>query len=68
MIENRLSHFAFKKRVTISQIHRDTGISRSTLTKMYYNQIRNVNLDVIERLCCYFGCQIHDMISVKEHE
>lgn len=66
MVENRLSHLLFKKRLTISQLHRDTGISRSTLTKMYHKRIRNINFDVLDQLCIYFDCQISDILYFEK--
>lgn len=42
-----------------------TGISKSTIDKMSRNEY--VSLEVVDRLCAYFNCNIEDLIQhVKE--
>ena len=38
-----------------------TGISKSTMDKMGRGE--QVSLDIIERLCVYFECNVEDVIS-----
>ena len=38
-----------------------TGISKSTMDKMGRGE--QVSLDIIERLCIYFECNVEDVIS-----
>lgn len=63
-----LNHFAVllaKKKLKISLIHRETGISRTTLTKLYYDKIQMINLDVLNKLCNYLDCEIEDIFEYK---
>ena len=41
-----------------------TGISKSTMDKMFKG--KNVSLDVLERICKYFDCQVSDIISYED--
>ena len=38
-----------------------TGISKSTIDKMSRNEY--VSLEVVDRLCAYFNCNIEDLIQ-----
>lgn len=49
----------------ISDVSRDTGINRGTLTRMYYETIERVDLDVLDTLCDYFNCSIEDLLEAE---
>ncbi len=40
-----------------------TGISKSTITKMNHGEY--VSLDILDRICNYFGCSIADIMEHK---
>ena len=47
----------------ISDVTRDTGINRGTLTRMYYEDSERLDLEVLDILCQYFGCPIQDLLE-----
>ena len=49
----------------ISDVSRDTGINRGTLTRMYYETIERVDLDVLDSLCDYFNCSVEDLLEAE---
>lgn len=49
----------------ISDISRDTGINRGTLTRMYYETIERVDLEVLDTLCHYFNCSVEDLLEAE---
>lgn len=49
----------------ISDVSRDTGVNRGTLTRMYYESIERVDLDVLDTLCYYFNCSIEDLLEAE---
>lgn len=51
MIINNLSTIMGRKRIKIKELHERTGISRSTLTKLYYDKTSMIKLDTIDTLC-----------------
>ena len=51
MIINNLSTIMGKQRIKISTLHELTGISRSTLTKLYYDKTKMIELNTIDKLC-----------------
>lgn len=51
MIINNLSTIMGRKRIKIKELHERTGISRSTLTKLYYDKTKMIELNTIDKLC-----------------
>ena len=51
MIINNLSTIMGRKRIKTKELHERTGISRSTLTKLYYDKTSMIKLDTIDTLC-----------------
>lgn len=50
----------------ISGVSRDTGISRTTLTNLYYGKSKAVSFSVLGRLCNYLGCSVGDILEIKQ--
>ncbi|MBO8430547.1 helix-turn-helix transcriptional regulator [Spirochaetes bacterium] len=44
-------------------VHRATGISTSILSEIIHNKRTNVGLDIINKLCIYFKCDINDILE-----
>jgi len=61
-----LSRLLGEHKKKISDVTRDTGINRGTLTRMYYEDAERVDLEVLDTLCQYFGCSIQDLLE-PEH-
>jgi putative transcriptional regulator len=64
----RLSRLMGDKRVKIAEVARDTGIDRGTLTRLYYEKAERIDLDMIARLCVYFGRPLTDLLEVTPGE
>lgn len=63
MVKCHLSEIMGKKKIRISQIAKDTGINRSTLTLLYNETAIRVSLPDIEILCKYLDIDISDLFS-----
>jgi putative transcriptional regulator len=62
-------HFArllgeHKKKIT--DVARDTGINRGTLTRLYHETAERVDLEVLQQLCDYFDCEIDVLLEREE--
>lgn len=66
MIDNNFSTIMGKKLLKISKVSKDTGISRTTLTNLYYRRSQYVTFDVLDKLCNYFDCRIEDLFEYKK--
>ena len=61
-----LSRLLGEHKKKISDVTRDTGINRGTLTRMYYEDAERVDLAVLDILCQYFGCSIQDLLEPEQ--
>lgn len=50
------------KSVTMKDVAKATGIHPVTLSKIGKNRGYNASLDIIDRLCDYFDCEISDLL------
>jgi putative transcriptional regulator len=53
-----------RHKIKISELSRATDIHRNTLTALYQETAVRVDLDVIEKLCLYFDCEVGDLLEV----
>lgn len=49
------------RRVTLEEVAAATGIHRTTLSRLSSPRGANVTSDNLDRLCFYFGCQLHEL-------
>ncbi|MEX6642421.1 helix-turn-helix transcriptional regulator [Clostridium perfringens] len=66
MINNKFSMLLGKRLVKISEVSRETGISRTTLTSLYYKKSTKISFDVLDKLCSYLECSISDIIEFEK--
>jgi putative transcriptional regulator len=66
IINNNFSTILGKRLLKISKVANDTGISRTTLTNLYYKRSQLVSFDVLEKLCTYLGCNIGDILEHRQ--
>ena len=63
MIKCHLSRMLGQKRLKISDVARDTGINRGTLTRLYHEEAQRIELDVLETLCDYLDCEVGELLE-----
>lgn len=64
MIVCNLATLMAKHKIKISKLSADTGISRTTLTALYYGSGKGVQFDTADTLCIYFGIDLGDLFTV----
>lgn len=52
-----------EKRLKISDITKDTGINRGTITRLYHETAKRVELDVLDKLCRYLECTVDELLE-----
>jgi putative transcriptional regulator len=50
-----------KKKIT--DVARDTGINRGTLTRLYHETAERIDLEVLQQLCDYFDCEVDVLLE-----
>ncbi|WP_235902886.1 helix-turn-helix domain-containing protein [Sandarakinorhabdus oryzae] len=64
-VRSMLSVRLGERRLKITEVARQTGISRGTLTRLYHDEADRVDLDVLARLCAALGCSIGDLLEFR---
>ncbi|MDO9160906.1 MAG: helix-turn-helix transcriptional regulator [Methylococcaceae bacterium] len=68
MIKCHLSELMGKKKLKISDLARETGLHRNTITLLYKEEAARVELDAMEKLCSYFDCTVSELFEYVPDE
>ncbi len=68
MIRCHLSRLLGERKLKISDVARDTGINRGTLTRLYHETAERIELDAINRLCQYLNVAVADLLEYHDSE
>lgn len=68
LINNNFSTVLGKRLLKISKISKDTGISRTTLTNLYYRRSSYISFEVLDKLCKYLNCSVGELFEYEEGE
>ena len=63
MIKCHLSRLMGERKLKISDIARDTGLHRNTITLLYQETANRVDIDALDALCKYFGVNVGDILE-----
>lgn len=63
MIFNRLKMLLSERELSITQVAKDTGLSRTTLTYMVQNNSKGIQLATLNQLCQYLHVQPKDLLE-----
>ncbi len=55
--------FRERRRVQLQEIAAETGLNRMTLSKLVNHHGANVQTDVLDKLCTYFGCRVEELVE-----
>lgn len=68
MIYCNLAGLMANKKVNISDVSKSTKISRTTLTSLYYNQMKGIQLDTANELCKYFNVSMDKLFMFSKYD
>ncbi len=63
MIRCHFARLLGERKLKISDVVRDTGINRGTLTRLYYETAERVELDVLDKLCDHLGVELTELLE-----
>ena len=55
-----------KKRKTVADLSKDTGISKTTLTNLYYERTKNPDSQTLHKESKSLGVTIDELLNVEE--
>jgi len=53
-----------EKKIKIADVVRDTGVNRSTVTRLYHETTTRIDFETLETLCVYLECEVGDLIKI----
>ena len=67
MVKCHLSTLMGRHKMKIADVSRETELNRSTITAMYNEDVKRVDVEAIDKLCKLFNCQVSDIFEyIKE--
>lgn len=63
---NKLWKLLIDKNLTKTKLRELTGISQSTIAKMVKG--KNINTEILDRICTKLNCQIEEIVEIKNKE
>ncbi|PSL41738.1 putative transcriptional regulator [Salsuginibacillus halophilus] len=66
VVKNNLRVLMAKHKMDIQDVHEKTGLSRTTISKLYHEESQKLGIDTIAKLCDLFECQIQDLLYLEE--
>lgn len=62
-MKNNLRIILAKQRKKVSDIHEATGISKTTLTSLYYERTKNPETETLLKVANYLGVTIDELLT-----
>lgn len=63
VIKCHLSRLMGERKLKISDVARDTGLHRNTITLLYQETATRLDLDAMEALCRYFSVTVGELFE-----
>ena len=63
MIKCHLSKLMGERKLKISDVARDTGLHRNTITLLYQETATRVDIEAVDALCRYFNVPVGDVFE-----
>lgn len=65
-LKNNLRIILAKQRKKVSDVHEATGISKTTLTSLYYERTKNPETETLLKVANYLGVTIDELLTPEE--
>nr|WP_242703889.1 helix-turn-helix transcriptional regulator [Enterococcus sp. 669A] len=63
VVKNNLSKLLGERLIKVSDVYRETGISKTTLTNLYYQRSTNVQLETLQKICDFLQVPLSELIE-----
>lgn len=65
-MKNNLRVLLAKRREKVSDVSKATGLSKSTLTALYYERTKRPDIKTLQQVCDYLGVTVDEFLTVEE--
>ena len=66
MIRCHLARLMGEHKMKVTDVARETGLNRSTVTLLYRETAQRIDLDALGRLCRLFDCEVSDLLEYQD--
>lgn len=66
MIRCNLSLYMGRDKLKMVDVAEKIGVHRNTISLLYKEEAKRIDLDIIEKLCELFGCEVGDMLYIQK--
>jgi len=63
MIKCHFSRLLGERKLTLQKVHEGTGISRTTLTDIYHEKVKQMKFETMQKLCDFLECKVGDLLE-----
>ena len=68
MIVCNLPVLLAERRMKVADVARETGMSKTTLHKLYNGQSTRIDFETIEKLCLLLNAEVGDLLKLQAEE
>ena len=65
-MKNNLRVILAERREKVSDVYKATGISKSTLTALYYERTKSPDIHTLQKVVKYLGVTIDELLNVDD--
>jgi len=65
-LKNNMRVILAKKRLKVADVARKTGLSKSTLTALYYERTKNPEAETLLKIADYLGVTLDELLTPEE--
>lgn len=65
-MNNNMRVLLAKKREKVSDVAKATGLSKSTLTALYYERTKRPDIETLQKVADYLGVTIDELLTPEE--
>lgn len=66
VVKNNLRVLMAKHKMNIKDVHEATGLSRTTISKLYNEESTTIAFETIYKLCKLFNCEVNELLYLEE--
>lgn len=66
LVKNNLRVLMAKNRMNIKDVHEATGLSRTTISRLFNEESTTIAFETIYKLCKLFDCTVEELIYLED--
>lgn len=67
MISCKLNMLLAERRLSVADLHRETGVSRTLLYLMANDDLSRIDLASLDKICDFFDCDVSTVLEFKKN-